>query len=386
MKKTFLLSITGVIILFVCTIAIVTSLIPKGYVDSLPIISIYNDTSAVVDCEGNLWMWGFGGGYKVDGKLGIYSYSGKPATPQFVANDVKNVCVGRRSVLVIKNDGSLWASGDIYWNNILNTDTLVKIMDDVKSVSSNSGTFAVIKEDGTLWTWGANNRGNLGNGSKAKSVMVPTNNPWHGIDDTPTKIMDNVKYVCMGHYNGAAIKEDGTLWTWGDNRKYMLGNDSSKDSYEPIKIMNDVDSVAVGLYCMGAVKRDGSLWMWGENLSYGMLGNDSTKAAKTPLKVMTNVKSVCIGDITTMAMKKDGSLWVWGNNNGQFANDSIDGSKKPVKIMDNIFKFNTSDRVVSVVKEDGSVWSWGEIYYSDNIINGKFRDVYHPKKVMDNVF
>ena len=47
--------------------------------------------------------------------------------------------------------------------------------------------------------------------------------------------MENVKEISLGDHNGA-IKEDGSLWMWGDNAKGQLGNETTVDSMHPINI------------------------------------------------------------------------------------------------------------------------------------------------------
>ena len=71
--------------------------------------------------------------------------------------------------------------------------------------------------DGGLWTWGDNNFGNLGdNTSATKSSPVQT-----------IASGTNWKQVASGFYHTAAIKTDGTLWTWGHNSQGQLGDGSS---------------------------------------------------------------------------------------------------------------------------------------------------------------
>ncbi|NLG12435.1 MAG: hypothetical protein GX554_05370, partial [Elusimicrobia bacterium] len=71
-----------------------------------------------------------------------------------------------------------------------------------------------IKNDGTLRAWGLNDKGQLGLGEGAGTQK-----------NVPTKIGDdeNWQFVSAGEYHTAAIKQDGTLWTWGCNDDGQLG-------------------------------------------------------------------------------------------------------------------------------------------------------------------
>jgi len=74
---------------------------------------------------------------------------------------------------------------------------------------------AAIKTDGTLWVWGrAENSGKLGNANTAdRSTPVTT---FAG--------GTNWKQVSCKRSHTAAIKTDGTLWTWGNGTNGRLGN------------------------------------------------------------------------------------------------------------------------------------------------------------------
>ena len=83
---------------------------------------------------------------------------------------------------------------------------------------------AAIKTDGTLWTWGLGINGQLGtNDTTNKSTPVTT---FAG--------GTNWKQVSGSHRNCAAIKTDGTLWTWGYGTEGALGTNTTTDKSTPV--------------------------------------------------------------------------------------------------------------------------------------------------------
>ena len=190
--------------------------------------------------------------------------------------------------------------------------TFLKVMDNVASFAY-SGHIAVVKTDGSLWSWGNNDRGQVGTGVSG----VDSNAPDVQTIATPTKIMDNVAAVSCEKSVTAAIKTDGSLWMWGDNRLGQLGNGTLTDSSVPVKVMDDVVAVSVGAWMTAAIKSDGSLWTWGAN-HYGQLGNGGITNATgrynwecltVPTKIMDDVAMVSCSGSFCAAVQNDGSLW-----------------------------------------------------------------------------
>ena len=183
-------------------------------------------------------------------------------------------------------------------------------MDNVVAVSCGYNYTAAIKADGSLWTWGSNDFGQLGNGGTG-------NYEWDAPYQTvPAKVMESVAAVSCGDFTTAIIKTDGSLWMCGSNYYGMIGNGKSgsdANQLVPIKIMDDVVSVTTSSAVTAAVQSDGSLWAWGSNLT-GSFGNGTQTGSLTPVKIMDNVVSVGGNGSTMGAIKTDGTLWMWGSN------------------------------------------------------------------------
>ena len=93
-------------------------------------------------------------------------------------------------------------------------------------MSAGNAHTAAIKTDGTLWTWGNNASGALGNGvTTAGSLSTPITTFAGGT---------NWKQVNAGVTQTAAIKTDGTLWIWGGGGNGRLGNAQTTDVSTPV--------------------------------------------------------------------------------------------------------------------------------------------------------
>ena len=76
----------------------------------------------------------------------------------------------------------------------------------------------------------------------------------------------------------AAVKTDGTLWTWGNNELGQLGDGTTTNRHAPVQIGTGYASVSVGQGHMAAIAA-GAVWAWGGN-SGGQVG-DGTSTDRT---------------------------------------------------------------------------------------------------------
>ena len=89
-----------------------------------------------------------------------------------------------------------------------------------------------------------------------------------------------------------ALKDDDSLWVWGQNGYGQVGNNTSNNISTPLKIMQDVDSISSGYHSSVARKKDGTIWVWGRNHK-GQLGLGDTSARLEPKELnLIGVKSL----------------------------------------------------------------------------------------------
>ena len=230
---------------------------------------------------------------------------------------------------------------------------------------------------GTLYGWGSNTNGKLGLGnttSYSSPKQVGSLATW--------KV---VKIAYNSHT--LAIKNDGTLWSWGQNGNGQLGlnNRSYYSSPKQIGALTAWLTVSGSYFQSVAIKTNGTLWSWGAN-TVGQLGLGNTVAYSSPKQVgsLTDWLNVACGYNFTMAVKTDGTLWGWGGNiNGQLGlgNRTAYSSPKQIGLLTNWSSASGSrNNFAAAIKTDGTLWMWG-INGSGNLGQGNLTSYSSPKQV-----
>jgi len=157
-------------------------------------------------------------------------------------------------------------------------------------------SFALDGND-SIWAWGDNSSGQLGDGTTI-SRMAPVH--LTGISD--------VREISTGDRTAFAIKKDGTLWGWGENSLGQLGiGDRSIVSSVPVQVhgIANVRGVSAAYIHVVAVKDDGTVWTWGYGPSgeFGRpYGTEPLSAVPLQVPGMSDVTAVAAGSTSSMAL------------------------------------------------------------------------------------
>lgn len=208
----------------------------------------------------------------------------------------------------------------------------------------------VLKDDGTVWSWGDNTYGQLGDGT-----YTNRNYPVQVIG------LSSIVTIDAGPYHCVAVKNDGTVWIWGKNDSGQLGDGTYTNKSTPMKVaaLSGIVDISCGKDFTIAVKNDGTLWTWGFISGIGLSYNYNSV---TPINIssISNVTSVKAGEVHVLALKSNGELWTWGRNDcGQCGDGSSNNKFEPVFIMSEVSSIGTGDTYSFAIKKNGTIWGWG---------------------------
>lgn len=253
--------------------------------------------------DGTVWGWGrnrygeLGNGHTVDSPH-----------PIWVLDDVVDLTAGASHVLAVKADGTLWAWGSNHLGQ-LGDGTLedrhrpVRVMGGVLRVAAGKWHSVAVRSSGSVWTWGANKYGELGFG---RGVLCMK----------PTRVLRDGVHASAGDEHTVVVTKDGTLWGWGSNLNGQLALVRKRggawwfppEARSPRRIMRDVMDVSAGSFHTLAVKRDGTLVGWGQN-RFGQVNTRSSNEISEPHVIAANVTRAFASGLKSFAARADGDWW-----------------------------------------------------------------------------
>ncbi len=352
-------------------------------------ISANSNRNLAVDEQGRVWSWGT---YKlgpVDAK-GCTKPDACQKVPTLVPglDGVVQVSAGYDHNLALKADGTVWAWGRNDWGALgigssshdYRTEPVqISGLNDVTAISASANFSLAVKKDGSVWAWGSNEKGQLGNGKDSYTPDYPLK------DETPVQVvgLDHVIAVGTGSAHSLALREDGTVWAWGNNQFGTLGQGTADTEQHPkpaqVPGLANIRLIAAGFENSIAIQADGTYWIWGLNAGNqlalktmdlnphpepqkipayqgavaagaGTMSSAALTAGGTillcgidpagmsalvPTAVpgLSQVSAISAGESHRLALLQDGTVWAWGENGaGQIGDGTQENRAMPVQV------------------------------------------------------
>lgn len=331
--------------------------------------------------------------------------------------------IGSNFMVAVRDDGTVWAWGINDRGQLgVRSETCshsavpkqIPGLSDVIAVTAGENFSVALKNDGTVWAWGDNNYGQMGDGrtptySSGYSDWIIPDYPY---TSTPSQVvgLNGITAIAAGRYHCLALKNDGTVWAWGDDRSAQLGDAQNPQwmihgPYQttPLQVPNlsGIVSISAGADISMVLRDDGTAWVWGDGInnrwpvSTDVLGVKAIAAGGTNRYVcldeegnihsgsdgningLSNVKSVAYGGYAIgkknendrnhfIVLKDDGTVWTSGDNeHGQLGNGTnyINNGMVQVQGLCDVVAVYAGPYNCAVLCNGGTIITWGDNTY-----------------------
>lgn len=176
---------------------------------------------------------------------------------------------------------------------------------DAIAIASSGTHWLALRDGGSVVGWGYNDRGQLGNGTRAES-------------DQPVaaKNLDDAVAIAAGERHSLALRGDGTVVAWGENERGQLGDGTRKMRNKPVAVRGlegDVRAIAAAPSVSYALRSDGSVVGWGLNPSPDHIGIAGIPEHPVVVRGLERgIVALASGRATAVALTDDGEVLLWG--------------------------------------------------------------------------
>jgi alpha-tubulin suppressor-like RCC1 family protein len=182
----------------------------------------------------------------------------------------------------------------------------------------------IFNASGTVYCWGSNERGQLGTGDN-----LDRSRPDTAVDLGGKKAVS----IAAGFAHTCAVTDDGGVYCWGANDKGQLGDGTDDDSDAPVLIDGgglggaEMARVYAGFSTTCVTTADGWLYCWGSN-DEGQYGDGTKNENVAPPSAASQdgIEDMAIGVGHACVIKSGVAFCSGAGGSGQLGNSDFDNS------------------------------------------------------------
>ena len=262
-------------------------------------------------------------------------------------------------------------------DNQIVTYVYITVIQGEKSALTTGNNFTVaLKQNGTVWSFGKNDLGQLGSGdnlNKNEPISVKCQNS--------TDELKDIKQISSGYSHSVALSNDGKVYTWGANNHGQLGNGTNNNTTFAVEVqgLKDIEKVEAYQNITIALDKDGNIWVCGEGYSIlpmklispnkmidvsgklflskeGYIYDISDLGNR--LNSLSRISKISSGKEHYLALETNGNVYSWGGKNkyGELGKTS---SSLTAVVTNNAYNISAGDEISFISKDDGESYSFG---------------------------
>jgi alpha-tubulin suppressor-like RCC1 family protein len=265
-----------------------------------------------------------------DGILGNGTFEGSKNTLKLPDAKIIMAAEGMRHILALDEYGFVWSCGNNAYGQTgvnpsaakVHTFTKIENLCDITFIAASNGISIAVDSDGGVWSWGSNIYGNFGNGVTGGQNHIPQKAV---LPARITEVSAGGGFIAAldtgggvwtwGLNSGGCLGDNGIINNFYPN-KGNISDIAENCVSTPAGVQNisNVKTVSAGKNFVLALKNDGSVWSWGGN-KYGQLGDGTFSSKSHPVQVIgisgaTNISAARTDTMITESGENDFSAAV----------------------------------------------------------------------------